>query len=70
MRKVTGSWSVQSTELVAGPLTCSGFTFNDRDALRCALTTALVSAAAVGKAGTFSKGTATSPSDSRFADYK
>jgi hypothetical protein len=70
-RKVTGSWSVQGTSLVAGPFKCSGLSFNGENQLRCELKSAVVSAGAVGKSASLTKGISqSSPSDSRFADYR
>ncbi len=70
-RKVTGSWSVQGTALVVGPFKCGGLSFNGEDQLRCEVKSAVVSSAAVGKSASLSKGISqSSPSDSRFADYR
>lgn len=70
-RKVTGSWSVQGTALVAGPFKCNGLSFNGENQLRCELKSAVVSAGAVGKSASLTKGISqSSPSDSRFADYR
>ncbi len=70
-RKLTGSWSVQGTALVAGPFRCNGLSFNGENQLRCELKSAVVSAGAVGKSASLSKGISqSSPSDSRFADYR
>lgn len=70
-RKVTGSWSVQGVALVAGPFRCNGLSFNGQNQLRCELTSAVVSAGAVGKSASLTKGISqSSPSDSRFADYR
>jgi hypothetical protein len=66
-----GTWRVDGAQLVLDAfMRCDGFTFNDSDALRCTLTSTIVTPAAQGSAGTFRKAFGeSSPDDSEFADY-
>lgn len=70
-KKREGTWKVEGAQLVLDSfMRCDGFTLNDRDALRCTLSTTIVTAAAQGRSGTFQKGIGmSSPDDSEFADY-
>lgn len=66
-----GTWRIDGASLVLDAfMRCDGFTLNSKDALRCTLTSTIVTAAASGRAGTFQNGIGmASPDDSEFADY-
>jgi hypothetical protein len=66
-----GTWRVDGAALVLDSfMRCDGFTLNGKDALRCTLSSTIVTAAAQGRTGTFQKGIGTSsPDDTEFADY-
>lgn len=66
-----GTWRIDGAALALDSfMRCEGFTFNDKDALRCTLTQSIVTSAASGRAGTFRTGIGlASPDDSEFAEY-
>jgi hypothetical protein len=70
-KRRTGTWRIDGAQLVLDSyMRCDGFTLNGKDALRCTLSSTIVTAAAQGRAGTFQKGIGdASPDDSEFADY-
>jgi hypothetical protein len=66
-----GTWRIDGAQLALDAfMRCDGFTLNGKDALRCTLSSTIVTAAAQGRAGTFQNGIGmASPDDSEFADY-
>ena len=70
-KKRQGTWKVEGAQLALDSfMRCDGFEFNGRDALRCTLSTSIITPAAQGRSGTFKNGiSASSPDDSEFADY-
>lgn len=70
-KRRTGTWRIDGAQLALDSfMRCDGFAFNGRDALRCTLSSTIITAAAQGRAGTFQKGLGeASPDDSEFADY-
>ncbi|MDQ3338165.1 MAG: hypothetical protein M4D80_23615 [Myxococcota bacterium] len=70
-KKRMGTWRIEGAQLVLDSyMRCDGFAFNGKDVLRCTLSSAIITPAAQGRAGTFQNGIgAASPDDSEFADY-
>lgn len=70
-KKRMGTWRVDGAQLVLDAyMRCDGFTLNDKDALRCTLSSSIITAAAQGRSGTFQNGIGpASPDDSEFAGY-
>jgi hypothetical protein len=70
-KRRSGTWRVDGASLVLDSyMRCDGFSFNGRDALRCTLSSPIITAAAQGRAGTFQNATgASTPDDSEWADY-
>ena len=70
-KKRTGTWRVDGLQLVLDSyMRCDGFTLNGKDALRCTLSSSIITAAAQGRSGTFQNGIGpATPDDSEFADY-
>lgn len=71
-KKRTGTWRIEGAKLVLDSyMSCDGLTFNNQPALRCTLDTAIVTAAAEGRSGTFQKAFGpTSPDDSEYTAYQ
>lgn len=70
-KKRTGTWRIDGAQLALDAfMRCDGFALNGKDALRCTLSSSIITAAAQGRAGTFQNGIGpASPDDSEFADY-
>jgi len=70
-KRRSGTWRVDGAKLVLDSfMSCDGFLFNDKPALRCTLSAAILTADAQGRSGTFqNRFGASSPDDSEFADY-
>lgn len=70
-KRRAGTWRIDGAQLVLDAyMRCDGFALDGRDALRCTLTSPIITAAAQGRAGTFRNGIGeSSPDDSEFADY-
>jgi hypothetical protein len=70
-KKREGTWRVDGAHLVLDSfMRCDGFELNTKPALRCTLTSTIVTAAAVNRSGTFKQRLgASSPDSSEFADY-
>lgn len=70
-KKRTGTWKVEGAQLVLDSvMRCDGMLFNDQPALRCTLTSPILTAAAKDRAGMFRKRiSASSPTDSEFAGF-
>jgi len=67
----TGTWRIDGAQLVLDSfMRCDGLALNGKDVLRCTLSSAIITAVAQGRAGTFQNGFGeSSPDDSEFADY-
>ena len=70
-RRRSGTWKVEGAQLVLDSfMRCDGFEFNSQPALRCTLTSPILTAAAQNRSGTFKKRLSeSSPDDSEFAGY-
>ena len=70
-KKRSGTWRIDGAQLVLDSfMRCDGMLFNDKPALRCTLTSAILTAGAQGKGGMFQKRiSASSPDGSEFAEY-
>jgi len=70
-KRRSGTWRVEGAKLVLDSfMSCDGFLFNDKPALRCTLGAPILTADAQGRSGTFQKRLGdSSPDDSEFADY-
>ncbi|MDX2086504.1 MAG: hypothetical protein SFX73_01585 [Kofleriaceae bacterium] len=72
MKRKSGTWKVEGSKLVLGTwMSCDGMELNGAPALRCTLTSAIVTAAAQGRSGIWEKAFGMkSPDDSEWTDYQ
>jgi len=70
-KRRSGTWHVEGAKLALDSfMSCDGLLFNDKPALRCTLSQAIITGDAQGRSGTFQKRLGeSSPDDSEFADY-